>query len=108
MKADFSEEYKIRVATSLWRLSGHMKETIDLLAPVEMKQLGGAGNKINQIVLGEVDSYVRPEAGLGFWDLAAPEVLVRAMGGLCTDMKGNRLVYKGNNQVIPAFAVGKT
>jgi len=51
---------------------------------------------------------VRPKAGLGLWDLAGPEVLIRAMGGLCTDMKGTRLVYKEDNLVIPGFVIGKT
>ena len=32
-----SEEYNMRVATSLWRLSDDMKATIDQLSPVEIK-----------------------------------------------------------------------
>jgi len=35
-----------------------MQETLDKLAPVEVRRLGGAGNKVNRIVLKEVDSYV--------------------------------------------------
>jgi len=50
--------------------------------------LGGAGNKVNRIALNEVDSYVQPYRGLGFWDLCAPEAIVRAMGGVATDFAG--------------------
>jgi len=35
-----------------------MQKAIEGLSPVEMVRLGGAGNKANRIVLGEVDSYV--------------------------------------------------
>jgi len=86
-----------------------MQDTLDKLAPVEVRRLGGAGNKVNRIVLKEVDSYVQPRPGLRFWDLSAPEVVVRAMGGLCSDLHGNRLSYSDHsNTVVPAFAIGKT
>jgi 3'(2'), 5'-bisphosphate nucleotidase len=55
------------------------------LEPVDIIRLGGAGNKIIKIAQNQIDSYVSPP-GLGYWDLCAPEVIVRAMGGLCTDL----------------------
>lgn len=70
-----------------------MMEIIETLAPVDICRLGGAGNKVNRIALGEVETYVQPSAGLKYWDLCAPEVIVRAMGGLFTDIQGNRLYY---------------
>ena len=80
-----------------------------------MVRLGGAGNKVNRIALNEVDSYVQTRPGLGFWDLCAPETIVRAMGGVCTDCdKGSlkRLSYdeekQGLGTKIPAFVIGKT
>ena len=86
-----------------------MMDTIEKLAPVEICRLGGAGNKVNRIALGEVDTYVQPRGGLKFWDLCAPECIVRAMGGLFTDIGGNRLTYQAFNEPkLPAFIIGKT
>jgi len=64
-----------------------MQETIEKISPVQIVRMGGAGNKVNRIALDEVDSYVQSRPGLGFWDLCAPEVIVRAMGGVCTDFE---------------------
>ena len=70
-----------------------MKKTIEQLQPIELHRLGGQGNKINRVALNEVDSYIQTRVGLSFWDLCAPECLVRAMGGLCTDFNQLRFVY---------------
>ena len=86
-----------------------MSTFINGLGPLEMIRLGGAGNKANRIILGEVDAYVQPRGGLSFWDLCAPDVLVRAVGGTCIDFEGNRLKYpNGVKPTIGKFMVGKT
>ena len=86
-----------------------MQEVIEQLEPVEICRLGGAGNKVCRIALAEVDSYVQPAPGLGFWALCGPEAIVRAMGGLCTDFNGKRLSYHPSlKPTIPAFCIGKT
>ena len=82
--AEVADEHIIKVACSLKNMSEQMQATIERLNPVEMVRLGGAGNKAYRIVTGEVDSYVQPRAGLKFWDLCAPEAIVRAMGGVLT------------------------
>lgn len=46
-----------------------------------MVRLGGAGNKVNRIAFNEADCYLQPRKGLKFWDLCAPEAVLRAMGG---------------------------
>ena len=83
---DVPKDDKISVACSLNHMSDSMMETIKMLEPVDMVRLGGAGNKVNRIALGEVDTYVQPRGGLGYWDLCAPEAIIRAMGGFFTDI----------------------
>jgi len=81
----YDEDYKIKVAASLNHFDDSMKKMLETLNPIDVVRLGGAGNKINRIALNEVDSYVQPRAGLGFWDLCAPEVILRGMGGVITN-----------------------
>ena len=67
---------------------------------------------MNRVALDEADSYVQPAKGLSFWDLCAPECIVRAMGGLCTDFDQKRLSYdkqaNDGSTKLPAFYIGKT
>ena len=88
---------------------------IEKLAPFELSRLGGAGNKVNRVALGECDCYIQPRGGLGFWDMCAPEVIIRAMGGLLTDMNKERLCYDINRAkerpgkpILPPFLLGKS
>lgn len=65
-------------------MTQEMQNIVDQLKPYECCRLGGAGNKVNRIALGEVDAYVQPHGGLSQWDLCAPETIIRAMGGIIT------------------------
>mmetsp|Transcript_17899 Transcript_17899/g.27678 ORF Transcript_17899/g.27678 Transcript_17899/m.27678 type:complete len:105 (-) Transcript_17899:25-339(-) len=89
-----------------------MQDIIEQISPVEICRLGGAGNKVNRIALDEVDSYVQPRSGLSFWDLCAPEAIVRGMGGRCSDFQNKKLIYdqekQGNGTTLPAFFIGKS
>ena len=71
-----------------------------------LHRIGGAGNKVNRITLGEVDSYIAPFFGLGSWDICASEALIRAMGGVVTNLEGERLSYDEPKQ--PPFVVAKS
>jgi 3'(2'), 5'-bisphosphate nucleotidase len=66
-------------------------ETVD---PVEIRRIGGAGNKCCSIANGITDSYLHPSPGLKYWDLCASESLVKAMGGFATNAKLERLTYR--------------
>ena len=92
-KMEVSDEYEVRVAASLSHFNQMMQDVIEKIQPVKICRLGGAGNKVNRIALDEVDSYVQPRPGLSFWDLCAPEAIVRGMGGMCTDFNNKRLIY---------------
>ena len=102
----------IRVATTLSHFNDTIKQTLESISPVEIMRLGGAGNKVNRLVLNEVDEYAMPTKGLKFWDLCAPEPLIRAMGGVITDPENKRIVYKeelngGSVSASPAY-ISKT
>jgi 3'-phosphoadenosine 5'-phosphosulfate (PAPS) 3'-phosphatase len=88
-----AEDFTIRVAASLQHFSETMKSIIEQLKPVEIVRLGGAGNKCNNLAIGVVDCYCHPSPGLKFWDLCAPESIVKGMGGYATDLALNRLTY---------------
>lgn len=67
-------------------MTDEMKMIIEKVDPVEMVRLGGAGNKVNRIALGEVDCYISPTIHLKFWDLCAPEAILRGMGGIASKL----------------------
>jgi len=70
-----------------------MEEIIQTISPVEIVRLGGAGNKCNNLSIGTVDSYIHPSPGLHYWDLCAPESLIKGMGGYSTNLAQERLTY---------------
>mmetsp|Transcript_48312 Transcript_48312/g.35490 ORF Transcript_48312/g.35490 Transcript_48312/m.35490 type:complete len:117 (+) Transcript_48312:740-1090(+) len=73
--------------------SDEMQKIIDLLAPVELKRIGGAGNKVFNVAYGNVDTYLHPSVGLMYWDLCPTETLIKAMGGFATNFRLERLTY---------------
>ena len=82
------EDHEIRVAASLNHFRPVTKEVIESLHPAKVVRLGGAGHKCLNLVMNRTDSWVHPVAGLGNWDLCAPESLVKSMGGYATDIFG--------------------
>ena len=47
---------------------------------------------------------------MGIWDLCAPEAIIRAMGGVCTDWNRKHINYSVEalpTRRIPAFIIGK-
>lgn len=92
-----SNDHKFIVAASISHFSPQMKEIIETIHPVEIKRIGGAGNKCASLALGKVDSYIHPSPGLKYWDLCASEILIKAMGGYATNAKQERLTYNPEN-----------
>ena len=82
-----ADDHKFQVAASISHFSQEMKEIIETIAPVEIKRIGGAGNKCASLALGIVDSYIHPSPGLKYWDLCASEILIKAMGGYATNVQ---------------------
>lgn len=102
------EDHTFVVAASLSHFNQQMKEIIDKISPVDIRRLGGAGNKCSNLALGRVDTYMHPSYGLKYWDLCAPEILIKAMGGYATNLKEQKLTYfPQDNRQLSGLIVGR-
>lgn len=71
-------------------------DCVDAMDPDEVVRVGGAGNKIIQLVEGKASAYVFASPGCKKWDTCAPEAILHAVGGKLTDMHGNPYHYDAN------------
>uniref|UniRef100_A0A3Q1EU59 3'(2'),5'-bisphosphate nucleotidase 1 n=1 Tax=Acanthochromis polyacanthus TaxID=80966 RepID=A0A3Q1EU59_9TELE len=71
-------------------------DCVDAMEPHEVIRVGGAGNKIIQLVEGKASAYVFASPGCKKWDTCAPEAILHAVGGKLTDMHGNGYRYDAN------------
>ncbi|XP_033504413.1 3'(2'),5'-bisphosphate nucleotidase 1 isoform X1 [Epinephelus lanceolatus] len=71
-------------------------DCVDAMEPHEVLKVGGAGNKIIQLVEGKASAYVFASPGCKKWDTCAPEAILHAVGGKLTDMHGNAYCYNAN------------
>lgn len=68
-------------------------DTVQAMEPHDVIRVGGAGNKIIQLVEGKASAYVFASPGCKKWDTCAPEAILHAVGGKLTDMHGNAYRY---------------
>ncbi|XP_056283341.1 3'(2'),5'-bisphosphate nucleotidase 1 [Pseudoliparis swirei] len=68
-------------------------DCVDAMEPHEVIRVGGAGNKIIQLLEGKASAYVFASPGCKKWDTCAPEAILRAVGGQLTDMHGKAYRY---------------
>ncbi|XP_035534432.1 3'(2'),5'-bisphosphate nucleotidase 1 isoform X1 [Morone saxatilis] len=71
-------------------------DCVDAMEPHEVIRVGGAGNKIIQLIEGRASAYVFASPGCKKWDTCAPEAILSAVGGKLTDMHGNAYCYHAN------------
>uniref|UniRef100_A0A672L191 3'(2'),5'-bisphosphate nucleotidase 1 n=2 Tax=Sinocyclocheilus grahami TaxID=75366 RepID=A0A672L191_SINGR len=71
-------------------------DAVQAMEPHDVIQVGGAGNKIIQLVEGKASAYVFASPGCKKWDTCAPEAILHAVGGKLTDMHGNAYRYDAN------------
>ncbi|CAN9507943.1 unnamed protein product [Ophioblennius macclurei] len=71
-------------------------DCVDAMEPHEVVRVGGAGNKIIQLIEGRATAYVFASPGCKKWDTCAPEAILQAVGGKLTDMHGNGYRYDAN------------
>jgi len=83
-----------RVLISRSRQSPLNTEAISLLEPNEVLTVGSAGLKAAAVADGRADIYLAPQSAGSRWDSCAPEAIIRALGGLFTDVQGNLLDYR--------------
>lgn len=81
------DNHQITVAASLNHFNRTTSDVLKSIEPMKIVRLGGAGNKCANVVQGNVDSYIHASQGLKYWDMCAPESIVKGMGGFCTDFK---------------------
>lgn len=83
----------------------HFSETSNIvqqaLQLTEVRAVGSNGLKLGMIAEGEADLYVNPSKKLGWWDIAAPQVILEEAGGKVTGMRGEAIRYHGPGIVNP-------
>lgn len=72
-----------------------LERAVAVLAPARVVRKGSAGLKGAGVARGESDVFLQPGAAGKRWDACAPEAIIRAAGGLCTDALGNAIDYRG-------------
>jgi len=81
------------IATSRSHSSPQIRATVEALKPTEIIGVGGAGHKALLVMEGEAHVYLHPSPGCKKWDTCAPEAVLRAMGGVLTDIRGDKYTY---------------
>lgn len=86
---------QLRLVSSLSHASPKTLEVMQALGipPDRNLRLGSVGVKVGAIARGEADLYVHPRSGTKLWDTCAPWALLRAVGGVITDLWGGPLAY---------------
>ncbi|XP_068251539.1 3'(2'),5'-bisphosphate nucleotidase 1 isoform X2 [Nyctibius grandis] len=81
------------IVTTRSHSSTLVNDCISALNPDSVIRVGGAGNKIIQLIEGKASAYVFASPGCKKWDTCAPEAILHAVGGKITDMHGNSFQY---------------
>ncbi|KAJ7415905.1 3'(2'),5'-bisphosphate nucleotidase 1 [Willisornis vidua] len=81
------------IVTTRSHSSTLVNECISALNPDTVIRVGGAGNKIIQLIEGKASAYVFASPGCKKWDTCAPEAILHAVGGKITDIRGNSFQY---------------
>uniref|UniRef100_A0AAY4BNY3 3'(2'),5'-bisphosphate nucleotidase 1 n=1 Tax=Denticeps clupeoides TaxID=299321 RepID=A0AAY4BNY3_9TELE len=68
-------------------------DCVQAMEPHDVIRVGGAGNKIVQLVEGKASAYVFASPGCKKWDTCAPEAILQAVGGTLTDIHGKAYCY---------------
>ncbi|XP_070590491.1 3'(2'),5'-bisphosphate nucleotidase 1 [Erythrolamprus reginae] len=81
------------ITTTRSHSSKIVNDCISAMQPDSVVRVGGAGNKIIQLVEGKASAYVFASPGCKKWDTCAPEAILHAVGGKLTDIHGNFFHY---------------
>ncbi|MBN3291967.1 BPNT1 nucleotidase, partial [Polypterus senegalus] len=80
-------------------------DCVDAMRPHKVIRVGGAGNKIIQLIEGKASAYVFASPGCKKWDTCAPEAILHAVGGKLADVHGNSYTYHRDVQHMNAAGV---
>ncbi|XP_053568487.1 3'(2'),5'-bisphosphate nucleotidase 1 isoform X2 [Bombina bombina] len=81
------------ITTTRSHSSKLVNDCIAAINPDKVIRVGGAGNKIIQLIEGQASAYVFASPGCKKWDTCAPEAILHAVGGKLTDIHGNPFEY---------------
>lgn len=73
-----------------------LTKCLQALNPSSVFNVGGAGHKVLMLLDGKAHVYPLPTRGCKKWDTCAPEAVLRAAGGIITDMFGKDIEYHQN------------
>jgi len=75
--------------------SERLQRLIERLGVEKATPRGSAGLKATDVASGRADFYLHPSQAGKRWDTCAPEAIVNAAGGVCTDGEGRAIDYSG-------------
>jgi 3'(2'), 5'-bisphosphate nucleotidase len=75
--------------------SARLQGMIDALGFRQVSSRGSAGLKAAEVAAGRAEVYLQPGHAGKRWDTCAPEAIVAAAGGVCTDASGKLIDYGG-------------
>jgi len=81
------------LTTSRSHMTPTVQACIDAMEPSEILKMGGAGNKVLQLIENNAHAYIFASPGCKKWDTCAPEAILLALGGRLTDVHGSELLY---------------
>lgn len=91
---------RVRVVVSRARPPRLIRAIQTELGGIDPIPCGSVGAKAAYVARGEADLYVHGGGGAMHWDSCGPEAIVRAAGGLFTDLDGNAIDYTRENLAI--------
>lgn len=84
---------KFIITTTRSHSDAIVNKALDALNPDEIIRVGGAGHKVMMLLEGKAHAYVFASKGCKRWDTCAPEGILRALGGIITDIHGRDYDY---------------
>jgi 3'(2'), 5'-bisphosphate nucleotidase len=90
-----ADPHALRLITSRSHRSRKLEQIRVELGIADVLAMGSVGVKCGAVVEGLADLYVHASRVSSRWDSCAPEAVVRAAGGVFTDMAGHRYRYDG-------------
>jgi 3'(2'), 5'-bisphosphate nucleotidase len=86
---------RANVVVSRSHPSERLQRLIERLGVEKATPRGSAGLKATDVASGRADFYLHPNQAGKRWDTCAPEAIVTAAGGICTDASGQSIDYTG-------------
>ena len=96
-----TKEKEMIITKSRSHSNEELENLIIKLNPKKVVGMGSVGYKITSIIRGEADLYISyslpGKSSPRDWDMAAPEAILRGLGGYLTDINGRRLQFLKDN-----------